>query len=300
MTAATAIPQRNDARLGIALMVLTCVIFSLQDGVSRHLAEATNVTMVVMVRFWFFAGFVILLGRAQQGSVRAAARTSHPVLQILRAILLVVEICVTIYAFTLLGLAQSHALFAACPLLIAALSGPVLGEKVGWRRWTAIGVGFLGILIILRPGVAVFDPRGLTALCGALLFALYSLLTRFVARKDSAATSFFWTGTVGAVAMTAVGLFHWEPMSAADWALMVLLSVMAITGHWLLIKTYEVAEASTVQPFAYLQLVFASAIGVTVFDETLHGTTVIGAAVVVGAGLFTLWRERARRSKDPA
>ncbi|WP_210528841.1 DMT family transporter [Rubellimicrobium arenae] len=302
MTAVTTAPplQRNDARLGIALMALTSFIFSMQDGLSRHLAEATNVYMVVMVRFWFFAAFVILLGRAQQGSVRAAAATSQPFLQIVRAVLLVAEICVTIYAFTLLGLAQSHAIFAACPLIIAALSGPVLGETVGWRRWTAIGVGFLGILVILRPGVAVFDSGALVALAGAFMFALYGLLTRLAGRRDSSATSFFWTGVGGAVAMTAVGMFHWQPMAAGDWAMMALLCLSGVAGHWLLIKVYEVAEASTVQPFAYLQLVFASAIGVTVFGETLHATTVIGAAIVVGAGLFTLWRERARRRKVPA
>ena len=299
MTAAPiAVPQRNDARLGIALMFLACVVFTLQDGLSRHLAEATNVYMVVMVRFWFFAGFVIALARARQGSVRAAARTAQPLLQAFRAVLLVAEICVTIYAFTLLGLAQSHALFAACPLLIAALSGPLLGERVGWRRWTAIGVGLLGILIILRPGVAVFDPAALIALGGALMFALYSLLTRLAARRDSTATSFFWTGTVGALAMTAVGMFHWEPMSAPDWALMAILCVTGVAGHWLLIKCYEVAEASVVQPFAYLQLVFASALGVTVFGEVLHPTTVLGAAIVVAAGLFTLWRERVRTQRS--
>lgn len=299
MTAALA-AQRNDPRLGIALMALTSFVFSAQDGVSRHLAEATNVYMVVMVRFWFFAAFVILLARAQGGSVRAVARTSQPLLQIGRAVLLVAEICVTIYAFTVLGLAQSHALFAACPLLVAAFSGPVLGESVGWRRWAAIGVGFLGILVILRPGVAVFDPRGFIALAGAAMFALYSLMTRLAGRRDSAATSFFWTGTVGAVAMTAVGLPMWEPMSGPDWALMLLLCAMGVTGHWLLIKTYEVAEASTVQPFAYLQLVFVTIIGVTVFDETLHATTVIGAGIVVAAGLFTLWRERVRRLRETA
>ena len=102
---------------------------------------------------------------------------------------------------------------------------------------------------------------------------------------------------MGAVAMTAVGMFHWEPMSGPDWAMMAVLCMTGVTGHWLLIKTYEVAEASTVQPFAYLQLVFASAIGVTVFGETLHATTVIGAGIVVAAGLFTLWREQVRRAK---
>jgi drug/metabolite transporter (DMT)-like permease len=300
MTAALSLPQRNDARLGIALMVASCAIFAVQDALSRHLAEAANVYMVVMVRYWFFAAFVVALGRAQAGSVRAAAATSQPLLQTFRGLLLAAEICVTVYAFTLLGIAQSHAIFAASPLLIAALSGPVLGEKVGWRRWAAIGVGFLGILVILRPGVAVFDAGALVALLGAFMFALYSLLTRLAARRDGAATSFFWTGVVGALAMTAVGAFHWEPLSGPDWAMMGVLCLTGASGHFLVIKCYEVAEASTVQPFAYLQLVLSSATGILVFDETLHATTVIGAGIVVAAGLFTLWRERVRRLRETA
>lgn len=292
--------QRNDIRLGIALMAVTCAIFAAQDGLSRHLAEATNVLMVVMVRYWFFAAFVIALARARQGSVRRAAATAQPVLQALRGVLLAAEICVAVLGFTLLGLAQSHAIFAAYPLLVAALSGPVLGERVGWRRWSAIGVGFLGILVILRPGVAVFDAGALVALLGAFMFALYSLLTRLAARRDGAATSFFWTGVVGAVAMTAVGVFYWEPLSGPDWAMMGVLCLTGVTGHFLVIKCYEVAEASTVQPFAYLQLVLSSATGILVFNEQLHTTTVIGAGIVVAAGLFTLWRERVRRLRETA
>jgi drug/metabolite transporter (DMT)-like permease len=122
-------------------------------------------------------------------------------------VLLAVEICVMVLAFTLLGLVESHAVFTCYPLLVAALSGPILGEKVGWRRWAAIGVGFIGVLIILQPGLRVFQVEALVALAAALMFALYGLLTRYAARRDSAATSFFWTGTAGAVVMTAVGIW---------------------------------------------------------------------------------------------
>ena len=131
-------------------------------------------------------------------------------------------------------------------------------------------------------------------LAGALGFALYGLLTRHVARQDSTATSFFWTGTAGAVVMTAVGIWFWEPMAPADWGWMALLCVSGAFGHWLLIRAYELAEASAVQPFAYLQLVFVSVIGIAVFGETLRANVVIGAAVVIGAGLFTFWREMRR------
>jgi len=237
---------------------------------------------------------VITIASRNSGGVFAAARTSQPMLQAFRALLLVVEIAVTVEAFVRLGLVETHAVFACYPLLIAALSGPVLGETVGWRRWAAIGIGFVGVLIILQPGVTVFQPAAIIPLIAALMFALYGLLTRYAARRDSAATSFFWTGTVGALGITAVGLFYWEPMTQSDWLWMAVLCVTGVLGHWFLIKCYEVAEASAVQPFAYLQLVFASTIGILIFNETLRPNVAIGGAVVVMAGLFTLWRARAK------
>ena len=284
--------MQTNTRLGIMLMVATTFVFAVQDGISRHLAENYNVIMIVMIRYWFFAAFVITIATRQSGSIRAAAATRQPLLQITRGTLLALEICVMVSAFVLLGLVESHAIFACYPLLIAALSGPVLGEKVGWRRWAAIGIGFIGVLVILQPGYTVFAPAAAIPLASALMFALYGLLTRYAARKDTTATSFFWTGTSGAVVMTVAGVWYWEPMTAADWQWMAALCVTGAGGHWLLIKTYEVAEASAFQPFAYLQLVFASAIGIFLLGETLRPNVALGAAIVVGAGLFTLWRAR--------
>jgi len=289
--------SEQNTRTGIWLMVLTTFIFAMQDGISRHLAGEYNVMMVVMIRYWFFAAFVMAVASRKAGGLRAAAATQQPFLQGFRAILLVTEICVMVLGFTLLGLVESHAVFACYPLLIAALSGPVLGENVGWRRWAAIGVGFIGVIIILEPGFGVFDPRAVVPLASALMFALYGLLTRFAARKDSAATSFFWTGTVGSVGMTAVGIWFWEPMTGPDWAWMALLCVTGAAGHFTLIKCYEVAEASAVQPFAYLQLVFAASLGIVVFGEGIEWNVVLGATIVVAAGLFTLWRARAREAE---
>lgn len=271
-------------------MIATTFVFAIQDGLSRHLAGNYNVLMIVMIRYWFFGLFVLALAARNQGGIRATAATKQLGLQIVRGLLLALEICTMVWAFVLLGLVESHAVFTSYPLLVAALSGPILREVVGWRRWTAIGIGFVGVLVILEPGVAVFSPKALVPLCAATLFALYALLTRYAARKDSSATSFFWTGVVGAVAMTLVGVWFWEPMTQADKMWMGLLAVTGALGHWLLIKCYEVAEASAVQPFAYLQLVFASAIGIFVFGEVLELNVIIGAALVVMAGVFTLWR----------
>ncbi len=282
----------NNPRLGILLMIATTFVFAVQDGISRHLAGEYNVYMVVMIRYWFFAIFVITWAKLQHGSVCKVAITSQPILQIIRALLLIAEICVMVLGFVYLGLIESYAIFITYPLIIAALSGVILGEQVGWRRWAAICVGFTGVLVILQPGLRVFSPYALFPMASAIMFALYGLLTRYAARKDSAATSFFWTGTIGAIGMTAVGMFHWQSMTNADWVWMGFLSITGILGHFLLIKCYAVAEASTVQPFAYLQLVFGGALGWMIFCDSLRPATAIGALIVIGAGLFTLWRER--------
>jgi drug/metabolite transporter (DMT)-like permease len=255
--------------------------------------------MVVMIRFWFFALFVMAIAARSPGGLRAAVRSKRPLTQIFRGVLLVAEVCVMVIAFVKLGLIESHAVFIAYPLIVAALSGPILGEAVGWRRWAAIGVGFVGVLIILQPGLSVFSPWALLPLISAFMFALYSLLTRFVSREDSAQVSFFWTGVAGAVAITPFGLMHWQPMSLADWGWMASLCLTAALGHWLLIRAYAVAEASALQPFAYLQLVWVSVLGLLFLSETLRLNVALGAVIVAAAGLFALWRERVRAKAHP-
>ena len=288
--------QTNNVPLGILLMIGATVVFALQDGISRHLAGTYNTYMVVMVRYWFFAAFVVFLAMRAPGGIRETARTDQLWLQIFRGVLLVGEICVAVYGFTVLGLIESQAVFICYPLLVAALSGPVLGESVGWRRWAAIGVGLIGVMIILQPGAGVFDPAAVIPFISALMFAVYGLITRYAARRDSTATSFFWTGIAGMVFMTAVGIWFWEPMSQGDWFWMALLCVSGVTGHWLLIKCYEVAEAGAVQPFAYFHLIWAAILGVAVFGEIIRINVATGAAIIIAAGLFTLWRESRKRA----
>ncbi|WIY27131.1 DMT family transporter [Parasedimentitalea psychrophila] len=286
--------QTNNVAIGVMLMIGATVVFALQDGISRHLAGTYNTAMVLMVRYWFFAAFVVFLALRAPGGIRATARTDQLGLQIFRGVLLAAEVGVAVYGFTILGLIESQAVFICYPLLVAALSGPVLGESVGWRRWMAIGLGLIGVMIILQPGAAVFNPAAVIPFLSALMFAVYGLLTRYVARRDSTATSFFWTGIAGAVVTTSVGLWSWEPMLGGDWLWMGVLCVFGVLGHWLLIKCYEMAEASAVQPFAYFHLIWAALLGVWVFGEVIRDNVAIGAVIILAAGLFTLWRERAK------
>uniref|UniRef100_UPI002FDE66FF DMT family transporter n=1 Tax=Rubrimonas sp. TaxID=2036015 RepID=UPI002FDE66FF len=212
--------QSDGAARGIAIMVATMAVFAVQDGVSKHLAERYSPVFVTMIRYWFFALFVVALSARRAGGLRAAARSARPALQWARGALLALEIVVMISGFALLGLVESHAVFAVYSLIVTALAGPVLGEKVGWRRWAAIGVGFLGVLIVLRPGLRLFEPLALIPLAAAAMFALYHLLTRLANAADSAATSFFYTGVGGAVTMTLIGPFFWTPMVGWDWGWM--------------------------------------------------------------------------------
>jgi drug/metabolite transporter (DMT)-like permease len=287
--------SRNRQR-GIWLMVAAVFAFAMQDGFSRHLATEYNTLMIVMVRYWVFGAFVVLLALRRPEGFRAAIRTRHPVTHAIRATLLVTEVCLIVWGYTLIGLIESHAVFAVCPLLIAGLSGPFLGEKVGWQRWIAIGAGLVGVLIVLRPTSGVFTPAALLPFAAALMFATYSILTRLTARDEDVFASFFWSGTIGAVLMTVVGLPNWQAVQGADIGLLAIYASIAVFSHWLLTKCYENAEANVVQPYAYLQIVFVTIIGITVYDETLAPAVALGTAVVVGAGLYALLQERGRKA----
>ena len=273
-------------------MAVTMLIFAVQDGISQYLAREYNVFFIVMVRYWFFALFVFILCSKQPGGLRKAISTKQPFLQVFRGALLALEVIVMITSFTLLGLIESHAIFSIYPLLVAALSGPVLKEFVGWKRWSAIFIGFIGVMIILKPSNNVFSLEAIIPLVAALMFALYSLLTRYAARQDTSMTSFFWTGIIGAVVMSVVGSGYWIDLKPIDWAWLGLLCILACLAHYLLIKCYELSEASSLQPFAYLQLLFATIIGLWIFSEKLEVHVVMGALLVVLSGLFAIWRER--------
>ena len=279
-------------RKGILLMIAAVAAFAVQDGFSRHLAGSYNTLMVVMVRYWFFAGFVMFLALRRPEGLRAAVRSTRLGAHVVRSLLLVAEICIIVYGYTLIGLIESHSVFAICPLLVVALSGPILGETLTWQRWAAVGTGMVGVIIILQPGSGVFTWPALLPLCSALFFATYSVLTRLTTRDEPTFPAFFWPAVIGAVIMTAIGLPQWQAVTDIDWVFLIIYASISILSHWLLLKCYEAAEASSVQPFAYLQIVFVSIIGITIYGETLALSVVLGTALIVAAGIYALWHAR--------
>ena len=283
--------SRNPRR-GIWLMVATVMVFAVQDGFSRLLAGNYNTLMVVMIRYWVFAACVLVLAWHRPEGLRAAVASHRLPAHVLRSVLLVAEICIIVWGYTMIGLIASHAVFAICPLLVVALSGPLLGERISWRRWLAVAFGAVGVLIILRPGAAVFVWPALLPLASAVMFALYIILTRLTTRDEPSFAAFFWPPVIGAGLMTGIGLPYWQAVTPRDWLFLAVYGLLSVLSNWLLQKTYEVAEASSVQPFAYLQIVFVTVIGLSFFGEHLAVQIVIGTAVVVLAGLYTLYLSR--------
>ena len=206
--------------------------------------------------------------------------------------LLVAEICIIVWGYTLIGLIESHAVFAICPLLIVALSGPILGERISLNRWIAVGAGMAGVLIILRPGAGVFSWAALLPMVSAILFALYSVLTRLTTKGEASFPAFFWPAVIGAGLITVIGVPNMQAIAPADIPAFAAYAGVSILSNWVLQKTYQTAEASVVQPFAYLQIVFVSVIGLLIFDETLAPQVALGAGVVIAAGLYALTLDR--------
>lgn len=276
---------------GYIFTLLAITIFSLQDAISKHLGGVYPPVFVTMIRYWAFAGFCVILAMKMPGGLKAAVRTTRPFLQIARGVLLSVQVVIAITSFAIAGLAHSQAVFAATPILVALLSIPLLGERVGWRRWTAIGAGLFGVLLILKPAGGFIEPTLLLAVSGSVIWALYIIATRLVSHSDPPMTSFFYTGVFGALTVSLIGPFFWASLAGWDRGWMALLCITSIASHYLLIRAYDILDASAVQPLTYLNLVYASIIGITVFGEALTWNIIAGSLVVVAAGIFTLWRE---------
>ena len=288
--------MQNNVLYGISLMVITTFMFSSMDGFSRYLAENNNVFTIVTMRYWFIALVILISCFFIKNSISEILKTNQPYIQFLRGVILSLNNCLVVYTFTLLGLVETHAIIACYPLIVAGLSVPFLGEKFGWRRWLAIFTGFIGVIVILRPTTNVISEGSIFAIIGAIMFAVYIILTRYVSKLDTAVTSFFWTGIGGVITMSIISLFIWENIFKEDYLWLFIMCLLSATSHFMMVKTLQVAEASVVQPFSYLQLVFGSIIGVTIFSESIDLMIIIGSLIVIGSGLFTTWREY--KSKD--
>ena len=289
-------PRAASTGRGILCALAAWLLFAGMDAGSKQLAESYSIVQILWLRFIALTVIAAWLARRQGGNT--ALRTRRFWLQSARSVLLVIEIGLFILTITVLPLAEAHAIVAVTPLLVTALSVPLLGERVGFRRWSAIGVAFVGMLIILRPGLGAAQPMALVALLCALLFALYQILTRIVSRDDPPMTTLFYTALIGVIGLTLVGPFYWTTPDAAGWALFGVVALLGASGHYLLIKALQLAPASVLQPYSYTTLIWATAVGFVVFANLPDVATVIGAVVIAASGVYTFARERLRHGRS--
>ena len=280
----------NRTALGALLTMFAMLCFASMDAISKWLVADYAVTQMMWVRsalFLLFAWFVV----RKQG-LRAALRTKRPGLQILRSLVAIVEGAAFVLAFRYLPLADTHAVGATSPLIVIALGVLFLGERAGVARWLAVAAGFVGVMLIVRPGFRSIEWPLLVPLAGALLWASYQLLTRLSARFDTPDTSLVWSALVAFVATSFVGPIEWTWPTPAAWALMAVISLIAAVAHYALIKALDYAEAGAVQPYAYTLLVWATLLGWLVFGDIPDNWTILGAAIVVLSGLYTWHHDR--------
>ena len=221
-------------------------------------------------------------------------KTARPGLQTIRAFLVLMTTIFNFLSFRYLQLDEALAILFATPFLVAILAGPVLGEWVGWRRWTAICVGFIGVLVVIRPGFSGgMQWAALLSVAAAIFYAGYGITTRLVLRSDSSETTLFYANLIGVLAMLPVLPFVWTtPGSWLDWVLLAAVGAFGSAGHFLLILAHRRAPASVLSPFMYTQLVWATTLGYLVFGHIPTQWTLIGGAIVVGSGLYLIHRER--------
>lgn len=291
MAAPTAALRIAPEYRGILITLLAMLMFGLMDAASKYLSTRYPTPQIIWLRYVFTIPLMLLV-LGPSGAHRSS-RSARPWLQVLRSMLLVTEIGLVVWCFGRLPLADVHAILALTPLAVTALAVPLLGEAVGPRRWAAIGVGLLGVLLIVRPGVGAIQPASLVALLSVALYALYQVLTRLVGRVDSAETSLLWQLVVGAVALSVVVPFAWRPPPLEHWPLFVVVAALGGVGHYAMIKALQLSPAAVVQPFTYTLLLWAVIIGYLGFGDVPDALTLVGAGVVVAAGIYSVLGSRA-------
>ncbi len=279
--------QRPVAAIGF--MVLTMLMFVAMDTIAKSLTASIPTGQVVWARYVFNALLLLLILNRR---VVVHLHTSRPWLQLFRSSILLVTTAFFFLGLKYLGLATASSIMFVSPLIVTLLSVPVLGEAVGWRRILSVIAGLIGALIIIRPGSDALGLAALLPLASAIGYATYQLTTRILTRSDSTMTTLLYTSIVGALLSNLALVYGWVWPTAEQWLMMVAMGGFGCLGHFALIRAFTLANAAVAAPFTYTSLIWATLFGYLAFGDLPDLWTVVGAAVIVGAGLYILYRER--------
>jgi drug/metabolite transporter (DMT)-like permease len=274
---------------GTAYFLLSLVFFVSLDTLAKHLTQTYSPVEVAWGRY-VFAVLLLPVFLSPRRMV-LAARTSRPWMQLLRSFLLAVTTCLFFLSVKYIPLADAVAIGFVAPLLTTALAIPLLGEKVGPRRWAAIVIGLVGALIIMRPGLELRHWAYFLPIATAACMAFFTILTRKLARHDSSDTTMFYTALVGAVVLSLAVPFFWQPPQTIDWVMFAAAGAFGSAGHFALIIAYRYAPVSLLAPFTFMHMVLAVIFGFTFFGNFPDGFTLAGAAIIAAAGIYVFRRE---------
>jgi drug/metabolite transporter (DMT)-like permease len=274
---------------GIGLFLCTIFIFTCLDTLAKYMTGDVHVVQIAWGRYLFSSVFLLVLV-PRYGAIRPL-RSARPWFQIVRAGLLAAVSLMFFSAISYMPLVNVTAIGFLAPLILTALGHFVLRERVGIRRWLAIMVGFIGVLVIIRPGFTEFHWAVVIALAMAASNALYQLATRMLAGVDSAQTTIFFTNLVGTVGFSLMIPFFWTPPGLWGWVGLAVLGFMGGLGHYLLIQAFAFAPVSMLAPFAYTAIVWVTISGYLVFNQLPDMWTVIGAAIIIASGIYVFYRE---------
>jgi drug/metabolite transporter (DMT)-like permease len=290
-------PLANEPLRGILLMIAAFSTFAMLDTTAKYLVQHYPTAQVVWARY---VGHVVLAAAVLLPlHGRDLLHSRAPGLQVLRSLFLFGSTCANFAALQFLQLAETSSIMFSAPLMVAVLSIPLLGEYIGPRRWAAIFVGFIGVLIVVRPGLGLMHWAASLSLLAALFGACYQISTRKLAGVDRAVTTQFYSAIIGAIAITPLMPFVWQTPDLTGIALMMLLGALGGFGHWMLILAHRLAPAPILAPFSYIQLLPMILLGYLVFGDFPDLWTIIGAGVVVVSGLYLLYRERRVKAQRP-
>ncbi|MDA0651725.1 MAG: DMT family transporter [Proteobacteria bacterium] len=287
------IERPQNIRLGIGLLMIAVALFTIGEVIVKSLARDYDITQIVWARYVFHA--LVTYTIFSRANVFRLAQTSRPGLHVMRSALMLAATTLFFSSLRYLALADAIAITFVGPLLVTALSIPMLKEQVGIRRWMAIFVGFGGVLVIIRPGMGVMHWAAILPLCCTVCYAFYQILTRIASRTDDTQTSLFWMSTFGVVVSSIAVPFFWKTPALIELAMMITLGTVYGLGHYLLIRGLEIAPASKLSPFLYTQIIWATVLGLIFFDQFPDGPTLIGGAIVIGSGLYIWRRESLQR-----
>lgn len=288
--------MKSNPLTGIVLMLGAMAILPFMDVIAKTLGQwGLPIVIVVWGRLAFGALAAWPIARGQ-----GTFWPDRPGFHLLRAGLLASATFSFFLALKYLPIADALAIFFVQPLIVTALSGWLLSERVSLDRWIAVGVGFVGILVIIRPGLQVLNPGSVLALAAGAFLALYFLLTRKITGQTSAMVTTFHTNLMGALTLSLALPLVWQMPTAAEWVLLVLLGAIATAGHFLIVRAYDHAEASLLAPFAYAEIIGALVVGWAFFNDLPDRWTLAGVAILLGATLTITIKERAQAKSAQA